>query len=63
MCNGVTKSTGNLGRQDRPMGIKTFFKGGSSYPGQLALKMDPKILDTLVKDYKVVVVTGTNGKR
>ena len=24
--------------------------------------MDPKILDTLVKDYKVVVVTGTNGK-
>ena len=42
--------------------LKTFFKGGSSYPGQLALKMDPKILDTLVKDYKVVVVTGTNGK-
>ena len=29
--------------------LKTFFKGGSSYPGQLALKMDPKILDTLVK--------------
>ncbi|WP_251867782.1 Mur ligase family protein [Enterococcus malodoratus] len=42
--------------------LKTFFKGGSSYPGQLALKLDPKILDTLVKDYKVVVVTGTNGK-
>ncbi|MGM0174384.1 MurT ligase domain-containing protein [Enterococcus sp. DIV0800] len=43
-------------------GLKTFFKGGSSYPGQLALKLDPNILDTLVKDYKVVVVTGTNGK-
>jgi UDP-N-acetylmuramoyl-L-alanyl-D-glutamate--2,6-diaminopimelate ligase len=42
--------------------LKTFFKGGSSYPGSLALKIDPKILDTIAKDYKVVVVTGTNGK-
>ncbi|WP_159721163.1 Mur ligase family protein [Enterococcus sp. CSURQ0835] len=42
--------------------LKTFFKGGSSYPGQLALKIDPKILDSLAKDYKVIVVTGTNGK-
>lgn len=42
--------------------LKTFFKGGSSYPGKLALKIDPQILDTLAKDYKVVVVTGTNGK-
>ncbi|MBO1304930.1 Mur ligase family protein [Enterococcus sp. 669A] len=42
--------------------LKTFFKGGSSYPGQLALKLDPHILDTLAKDYSVVVVTGTNGK-
>ncbi|GCF95128.1 UDP-N-acetylmuramyl peptide synthase [Enterococcus florum] len=42
--------------------LRTFFKGGSSYPGQLALKLDPKILDTLAKDYHVVVVTGTNGK-
>lgn len=42
--------------------LQTFFKGGSSYPGQLALKIDPKILDTLAKDYEIVVVTGTNGK-
>ncbi|EOL43527.1 Mur ligase family protein [Enterococcus caccae] len=42
--------------------LKTFFKGGSSYPGKLALKIDPKILDTLAKDYEIVVVTGTNGK-
>lgn len=42
--------------------LKTFLKGGSSLPGQLALKIDPKILDTLAKDYEVVVVTGTNGK-
>lgn len=43
------------------MGIKTF-KGGSSLPGKLALKVDPHILDSLAKDYQVVVVTGTNGK-
>lgn len=42
--------------------LKTFFKGGSSFPGKLALKIDPQILDTLAKDYHVIVVTGTNGK-
>lgn len=42
--------------------LKNFFKGGSSYPGKLALKIDPNILDYLAKDYQVVVVTGTNGK-
>ncbi|MCE5853152.1 DUF1727 domain-containing protein, partial [Enterococcus faecium] len=42
--------------------LKTFFKGGSSLPGKLALKVDPHILDSLAKDYQVVVVTGTNGK-
>ncbi|MFV0560625.1 MAG: MurT ligase domain-containing protein [Enterococcus sp.] len=42
--------------------LKTFFKGGSSLPGKIALKIDPQILDTLAKDYQVVVVTGTNGK-
>ncbi|MDR2832557.1 MAG: Mur ligase family protein [Streptococcaceae bacterium] len=42
--------------------LKNFFKRGSSYPGNLALKFDPHILDTLAKDYEVIVVTGTNGK-
>lgn len=42
--------------------LKNFFKGGSSYPGTLALKIDPHILDTLARDYQIVVVTGTNGK-
>src|SRR5699024_8395448 len=39
-----------------------FTKGGSSLPGKLALKIDPNILGHLAEDYKVVVVTGTNGK-
>ena len=41
--------------------LKTF-KGGSSLPGKIALKIDPHILDHLAKDYQVVVITGTNGK-
>ncbi|WP_071131312.1 Mur ligase family protein [Enterococcus timonensis] len=42
--------------------LHTFLKGGSSYPGKLALKIQPNILDTLARDYEVVVITGTNGK-
>ncbi len=35
---------------------------GSTYPGKLALNFDKEILDTLAKDYEIVVITGTNGK-
>lgn len=37
-------------------------KRGTTYPGSIALKFDPEILDTLAKDYEVIVITGTNGK-
>ena len=43
------------------MGFTNIFKGGSSYQ-EISPKIDPKILDTLAKDYEIVVVTGTNGK-
>ena len=42
--------------------LQKFFKRGSTFPGRLALKIDPKILDTIARDYEIVVVTGTNGK-
>ncbi len=42
--------------------LQTFFKGGSSLPGKIALKIDPNVLDQLAKDYHIIVVTGTNGK-
>ncbi len=42
--------------------LKTFMKGGSSFPGKLALKIDPQVLDHYSDLYEVVVVTGTNGK-
>jgi UDP-N-acetylmuramyl tripeptide synthase len=41
---------------------KTLFKGGSNFPGRVALKLDKDILKTICKDYKVVLITGTNGK-
>lgn len=36
--------------------------GGTNLPGQIALKFRPGILKRLVKGYRVVLVTGTNGK-
>lgn len=36
--------------------------GGTTLPGKIALTFDKNILDTLAKDYEVIVITGTNGK-
>lgn len=50
-----------LGRLSR-WGLTTFTRGGSSLPGKIATMIDPKVLDTLAKNYEIVVITGTNGK-
>lgn len=42
--------------------LKTFTDGGSSFPGKVAMKLDPNILSELAKNYRVVIITGTNGK-
>ncbi|MBU5226124.1 Mur ligase family protein [Clostridium senegalense] len=41
---------------------KLLSKGGSNFPGAVALKFDKHILKTVAKDYTVILVTGTNGK-
>ena len=41
---------------------KVLFKGGSNFPGRVALKIDNNVLKTVAADYKIIVVTGTNGK-
>ncbi|AWI03170.1 Mur ligase family protein [Clostridium drakei] len=41
---------------------KVLFKGGSNFPGRIALKLDESILKTLCEDYKIILITGTNGK-
>ncbi|MGT2935360.1 lipid II isoglutaminyl synthase subunit MurT [Streptococcus castoreus] len=42
--------------------ILTKMGRGSTYPGHLALACDRSILNTLAKDYEIIVITGTNGK-
>lgn len=37
-------------------------KGGTSFPGKLAMRIDPEVLNSLAKGYETVIVTGTNGK-
>ena len=37
-------------------------RGGTSFPGKLAMKLCPDILSVLAKDVDTVLVTGTNGK-
>ena len=41
---------------------KTILKGGTTFPGRVALKIDKNILSKISKGYKVILVTGTNGK-
>jgi UDP-N-acetylmuramyl tripeptide synthase len=41
---------------------KLFFNGGTNFPGKLALKLYPNILRRLGNNYKVIIITGTNGK-
>lgn len=41
---------------------KKFLNGGSNFPGKIALKIDKDILKIVAKNYKVILVTGTNGK-
>lgn len=40
----------------------TLFKGGSNFPGKVALALDKNILATVAKNYHLILVTGTNGK-
>lgn len=44
---------------------QTILKGmgrGTTLPGKIALSFDKNILESLAKDYEIVVITGTNGK-
>ena len=42
--------------------LHNFLHGGSSLPGKLTTKIDPAILKSLGKNYRVIIITGTNGK-
>ncbi|OYQ67602.1 Mur ligase family protein [Aerococcus sp. 1KP-2016] len=42
--------------------LKKFTSGGTSLPGKIAQRIDPDILKALGENYRVVIITGTNGK-
>lgn len=42
--------------------LHNVLKGGTSFPGKLAMKIDPEVLNSLAKGYETIIVTGTNGK-
>ena len=42
--------------------LLSFAGRGGSLPGQIGLRLDPRILSRLQIDGPVIVVTGTNGK-
>ena len=43
-------------------GLRLLGRGGTDFPGRIALKLCPDLLGRLAKDVTVVIVTGTNGK-
>lgn len=42
--------------------IRLLGRGGTAFPGRLALKICPDILGVLSKDVRTILITGTNGK-
>ncbi len=42
--------------------LRLLRRGGTALPGKAALKICPTVLETLSRDIKTIVVTGTNGK-
>lgn len=38
------------------------FKGGTNFPGKVALKLDKNVLNVVGRNYKLILITGTNGK-
>ena len=42
--------------------IRLLGRGGTDFPGRVALKLCPNLLGYLAKDVTVILVTGTNGK-
>ena len=43
-------------------GIRLVRRGGTDFPGRIALKICPNLLSALAKNVRTVAITGTNGK-
>ena len=43
-------------------GVRLFHRGGTDFPGRIALKFSPQMLSVMARGVNIVAVTGTNGK-
>ena len=43
-------------------GLRMLNRGGTAFPGSVALKIDPEVLSSASKGVRTIIVTGTNGK-
>ena len=43
-------------------GIRLVHRGGTAFPGRIALKICPNLLSILTRGVRTVAITGTNGK-
>ena len=39
--------------------LHNVLKGGTSFPGKFAMKIDPEVLNSLAKGYETIIVTGS----
>jgi len=44
------------------LALRLLRRGGTDFPGRVALKLCPDVLETLAKNVTTIIVTGTNGK-
>jgi len=44
------------------LALRILKRGGTSLPGKVAYKIYPDIIKVISKDFKIIMVTGTNGK-
>ena len=42
--------------------LRLLGRGGTDFPGRVALKLCPNVLEHLAKNVTTIIVTGTNGK-
>ena len=42
--------------------IRLLGRGGTAFPGRVALKVCPEVLGVLSKGVRTILITGTNGK-
>lgn len=59
---GIRTNLARLTGKAAKQALRLKGSGGSSLPGKIALHLDPEFLSHVAQNYRVILVTGTNGK-